>query len=58
MKPWTRRVHACSSRSSSGATAPGRSTSEPWLPRYAIEPSETIRRASDALRPETQATVP
>ena len=58
LQAWTRRVHAWSSRSASGATAPGRSTSEPWLPRYAIEPSETIRRASDARRPETQATTP
>ena len=57
MKPCTRRVQACSSRSASGAIAPGRRISEPWLPRYAIEPSETIRRASEARRPETHATV-
>ena len=50
MNPRTRRVQAWSSRSASGAIAPGRRTSEPWLPRYAIEPSETIRRASDARR--------
>ena len=57
-KFWTRRVHACSSRSTWGAIAPGISTSEPCEPRYAIEPSETIRRASEARRPDTQATTP
>jgi hypothetical protein len=32
-KDWTRRVQACSSRSTSGLIEPGRSTSEPCEPR-------------------------
>jgi hypothetical protein len=52
----TRAVHAASSGSTSGRVAPGRSSSPPWLPTYAIVPIATIWRAVLARLPLTQPT--
>jgi hypothetical protein len=57
-KAATRSAHAAISGSISTSVAPPRRTSVPWLPTYVMEPMETIRRATAACRPLTQATNP